>query len=206
MPYFKELNILFVHIPKTGGTSVENYFYDIIKQKRTFKTIYCEKNALKFNNHSLQHCTYLELYEYKNYFDINFDNIKILSIVRNPYERLVSDLFYFDLINENMTNYEICVSINEFLNSEKEKYDNHCVPQYLYLVDDNNNINTNITIMRTESLNDDMKNNCYENFNKNNLCKNRNKINYMNLLNVDSINLINNFYNEDFKLFNYKKN
>ena len=32
--------------------------------------------------------------KYSKIFNIDFDNIKIISIVRNPYERLVSDLFY----------------------------------------------------------------------------------------------------------------
>ena len=29
MPFYKELNLLFVHIPKTGGTSFEDYLKKI---------------------------------------------------------------------------------------------------------------------------------------------------------------------------------
>ena len=91
MPYYKEINTLFIHIPKTGGT----VFEDDLKRKHK-QTLYTgNKNALlpaPYNEISLQHQTYNTLYKYKENCKIDFKNIKILSFVRNPYARTISDL------------------------------------------------------------------------------------------------------------------
>ena len=49
---------------------------------------------LPYNKKSLQHQFYTTLYQFKNKLNINFDNIKIFSVVRNPYDRIISDLFW----------------------------------------------------------------------------------------------------------------
>lgn len=54
-------------------------------------------------NSSLQHITYNQIVKYSKLFNINFDNIKIITIVRNPYERIMSDLFFFKLITIDAT-------------------------------------------------------------------------------------------------------
>lgn len=35
MPYYKDINLLFIHIQKTGGTVVENELKIVKKQKRS---------------------------------------------------------------------------------------------------------------------------------------------------------------------------
>ena len=98
MPYFKNnnLNLLFIHIPKTGGTSLEKYLSQKHNIPLDSKSLYSDlKNG--YNSVSLQHQTYHSLLKKKTQFGIDFNNIKIISIVRNPYERIVSDLFFYKL-------------------------------------------------------------------------------------------------------------
>lgn len=204
MPYFKNnnINILFIHIPKTGGTSVENYFYAKYNIKRTLSTLYSTL-TYTFNNHSYQHSTYNELYTNRNYLEIDFNNIKILSIVRNPYERIISDLFFFKLINLEMSPEQIYLQVKFFIETNLFEHDNHKMEQYKYLITETGEINKNIIIMRTENLTNDMKSLGYKDFSFEHNITNRNKIDYRILLNVNSINLINNFYKKDFEYFNY---
>ena len=203
MPLFNLINILLIHIPKTGGTSIENYFYNKFNIKRTLNTLYSDLSLI-LNSHSLQHSTFNELFEKKEYYDIDFNNIKIISVIRNPYERIISDLFYNGLINLESTKDEIFSKISWFLNSTDLIYDNHKMEQYKYLIGLDGKINNNIIIMRIETLNDDMIKNGFDDFNVYDQVSYRNKINYIGLLNNDSIKLINNFYQKDFEYFNYE--
>lgn len=203
MPYFKIINILLIHIPKTGGTSIENYFYNNYKIKRTINTFFSYNN-LTLNKHSLQHSTYLEFYEHKDYFEIDFDKSKIITVVRNPYDRIISDLFFYKLITIDFDKNKINNIINYFLESNDIVYDNHKMEQYKYLIDSNGNINKDIIIMKTETLNNDMINNGFLDFNLNENVTHRNNLNYISLLNDESIKLINDYYKKDFEYFNYE--
>jgi len=216
MPYFKndDVNILFIHIPKTGGTSIENYFSSKfnIKLNNTSLFGYIENNNLKNIkiNSSLQHITYKKIVEYNKEFDINYNNIKIITIVRNPYERIISDLFYFSEINVNFSKEDVFNIINNrYLvcdnhNISQNYYDNHNIPQHYFIIDNDKEIIKNINILKTETLKTDMNNLGYTEFNNNDNV-NINKVNYYNYLNNKSIELINNFYHLDFILFNYDK-
>jgi len=210
MPYFKyhDINVLFIHIPKTGGTSLELYFsskFNISLNNKSVFNFIEDEQLLNKNieiNSSLQHITYNQLVKYSKIFNIDFDNIKIITIVRNPYERIMSDLFFFKLITIDTTKETVIDIINKYLVSEK--YDNHNIPQHKFITNNEGEIIQNIHILKTENLTNDMNNLSYIDFN---IFENTNifKVNYYNYLNNDSINIINQFYHLDFIIFNYNK-
>jgi hypothetical protein len=210
MPYFKNeyVNILFIHIPKTGGSSVELYFSVIFKISLDIQSLFgLMDNQTKLNkniiiNSSLQHLTFNQIVKYNHAFNIDFNNIQIMTIVRNPYERIISDLFFLLKINVNTTKEETFHVIQKYL--VLENCDNHNLPQYIFITDDNKKLIPNIHILRTETLTNDMKALGYENFNLYTQ-KNKAEVNYYNYLNDDAIKLINDFYHLDFVLFNYTK-
>lgn len=203
MPYFKEANVLLIHIPKTGGTSIEDYFYSKYNIKKTIGTLWSNP-TIQINSHTLQHCTYLELFERKEYFNIDFDKVKIIASVRNPYYRIVSDLFFFGMIKKDTEPGIVFKKINEFV-VNLVKYDNHPRPQYEYLIDYSNKINDKIYIIKNENLTMSMKNLGYEDFDIWENYSHKNNFDYTTLLNNDSIKLINGFYSKDFELFGYDK-
>jgi len=210
MPYFKNnnVNILFIHIPKTGGSSIEVYFskkFNIPLNNKSLFTFISGETKLDENitlNSSLQHITYNQIVKYNKIFNVDFSNIKIISVVRNPYERIISDLFHFSKINVNTSKEETFHIINKYLLSDK--YDNHNIPQHNFITDDNKELIKNIHILKKENLKNGMKDLGYTDFDIHNN-KNINDVNYYNYLNNKSIEVINKYYHLDFILFNYEK-
>ena len=116
---FDNLKLLFIHIPKTGGTSVEESVSG-----------YCKTSLLlhrvpDFLKNSPQHLTASNLKEIgfgPSLFDYSF------AIVRNPYRRIESEYFYHLLLSEvqirnttkNIENCEINLSeIEKKIESEE---------------------------------------------------------------------------------------
>lgn len=207
MPYFEKINMLFIHIPKTGGTSVEEYFYEKLNLTRDETNLF--SLCVLDNDHSLQHYTYSEI---KNKTKIIENNPKIITIVRNPYTRIVSDILYLPVIclekinKNNMFIYKSLIEkiIKRYLQSS-DTFDNHKTPQYQYLMDESGNILSNITILKQETLNSDMKSLGYLDFEKEFNVRNKGKINYFDLLTKTSIKMINEYYSKDFEVFGYEK-
>lgn len=286
MPYFKENKLLLIHIPKTGGTSIEKYFSqkyniklgpenlyfsyyektisdEITKYRKNWKqTLHKKKKEIGKQNtlmkkvlsfssvdslesidrndipelqllkkirlskelqHSLQHFTWVEMQRYN---DILFDNeelrqvvsdnpynrneYEILTVVRNPYDRIVSELIFRGIINNEtiLRPKVVFQKIKYFLEKDDEIFDNHKLPQYLFLMNEMGNIIENITILHTETLNEDMHRIGYEDFNhyfqvaKCKILPGETK--YSKVLNKNSIELINKYYKRDFDLFGYK--
>lgn len=79
MPYFKndDINLLFIHIPKTGGSSLELYFNVKFNIPLNNDCLYGYIDDDKMSNNiiinsSLHHLTYNQIVKYKKEFNINF--------------------------------------------------------------------------------------------------------------------------------------
>lgn len=208
MPYFynNDVNILFVHIPKTGGTSLEKYFSTKFNTELNKESLYTIQPKDFFNGISYQHQLFKTIKMNKSLFRIDYENLQVITIVRNPYFRIISDLFFKNLIKESFSKDDVHKAIeNYFSDINNVKHDNHRIPQYLFLTDDNNNLIKNISIFKTETLNKDMIELGFTDFNSYEHVTNIRNKNYYSYLNMNSINLINEYYEKDFTYFNYDK-
>jgi hypothetical protein len=198
MPYFK--NILLIHIPKTGGSSVTKYLHKKFSIPLNNDTLFGggDKNGFRY---SLQHLTYRTIMQNKKTLKINEKDLEIISIVRNPYERAISDLFWIKKININTPKEKVFGILKKHI---EENVDNHGIPQYEYVTDEHKKIIPSIKILHTETLQQDMINIGYTDFD---IVDNKNKhsVKYYDYLDKDSISFINSYYDYDFKLFKYQK-
>lgn len=205
MPLFHENKLYFVHIPKTGGTSIDSMFYpkdimNIIYSLQTNKNYLigrCEKN----NNFLLQHCPISYILN-NNYLDETTMKYKRFAIVRNPYDRLVSswkfsssEMNFSDFIHKIVNNKDIQSSFYLFI-----------LPQYKYIYDDDLNLLVD-DVLRFENYDKDILNF----FEKNNIdlkLKHENKTvhdHYSKYFNEELYKIVNEYYGKDFELFGYKK-
>ncbi len=95
--YDASLNLLFVHIPKTAGQSIIDFF---MKQSDKYATFREEKDLIKvrikqYKDHiNSGHMTALETLIFQRLSQDEFDNAIKFSVVRNSWDRAVSEFFY----------------------------------------------------------------------------------------------------------------
>ena len=128
-----EKKCIFIHIPKTGGSSVEQFIKDGGRNSITYIGVQ--------NNRSLHHYTAIEL---RKDLPILFRNYYKFSIVRNPYDRLLSEYYWTPIQN---VGYKAGKTKREFLqyveNTVKNQryftniYNDHFIPQYNFIYEDN---------------------------------------------------------------------
>jgi hypothetical protein len=212
MPYFNnsDVNILFIHIPKTGGSSIKEY----LSQKYSIEC--CANSFCGWNlDKDIGGDTYLHfslntmLTFYKD--NLILENLKVISVVRNPYSKIISNIFYRKKICEQniwnddiqkMIEIIITDNINSFLENQNWD-DNHHVPQYKFLCDEDEKLYDNVNIFKFENLKNDIEKFGFTDFDIN-INKTTKKHDYIYYLNANSINLINKIYKKDFELFGYE--
>lgn len=201
MPINKEHNLTFIHIPKTGGDTVEKLFG---LQKK--ECLWSDSGTLSEGrsviidgiSYAPQHFTWKIIEEKKTKF--YKDSIKF-TFVRNPYTRILSE--YFWLTKNKFFDPEV---FDYWIKNFLEKIDNdHKITQTEY-------VPKNIDFLgKTESLNNDLnvfikkyklpfihRNQILNKtvLDKNKLIKN---------LKSDSVEIIRDIYKDDFINFNYEK-
>lgn len=196
MPHFPEYNLLFIHIPKTGGTSYEEYMLN-----KTTTRLWGSKNIFpdsNLNKISLQHQTYQTIYQYRELLGIEFnDKLKKLAFVRNPYDRIVSDILWLKFNTETDSQEEIYDTIRHYY-FQRDDLDNHNIPQYKFVTDETEKLIPDITLLKMENLTEELQKYGFPDYKGPSKSKS-----YMEYLNKDSIRLINMFYKKDFEMFGY---
>ena len=133
---------------------MENYFskkYNVLLNANALFSA-----AGRHNGASLQHQTYNDIVETPSKFKINYDNLEVLAAVRNPYSRLVSDLWFNKLIQDNATPEQVYEVIkNKFLVATKT-FDNHNLPQHVFITGRDGALIPGLKLIKQESLTKDM--------------------------------------------------
>ena len=128
----KEYSTIFIHIPKTAGQSIENFFLHKVglDWERRESFLLRPKKSNELGPPRLAH---LRVEEYVHYGYISselFSSYFTFSIVRNPWDRMIS--FYYYLQYHKRMNFT--TFIKEFYRIYKEEENYWFVrPQYEYL-------------------------------------------------------------------------
>ena len=230
MPISNKHKILFVHVPKCAGTTVEQML-DMSGIHNLFSTSYSPDRIQKqfsFENFSqeekevcllknMQHYSYIELK--KLLPQKIFDSYYKFSIVRNPYDRIVSEFLYAKNCGRKLKkNYFYNFStFKEFVSTQLtipikqriEKYDAHLETQKSFLINEQGDLSGLDKIYKMETeLDDCLK---FLNFKIGVDLKIHARKNYYDRSIADFYDgeiqeLVYNFYKEDFNLFGYGAN
>jgi hypothetical protein len=138
---------IFVHIPKTAGTSIENILSDRPNGEISLPRISSVTNYREFtgwdnvNMYWLQHATMQQIHDdyigdFRGYFKF--------AIVRNPWERTISDYIWIQKtmnISGSVKSYLLLTDAFSILKIRDERYYrlDHTIPQYNFLFDTDNN-------------------------------------------------------------------
>jgi len=149
MIYFEDYNFAFLHINKTGGTSVKNIF----------KNHWGEDNWTVIGNIAADGQPKLhEPLDYKmNLLGNKFNDLKVLTTIRNPYARWVS-LYYFrqqgyelgELVHNNATARPFKIWLRELFSYPPLAAvpENFSITRFL----NNGNLPSNLIILKLEDM------------------------------------------------------
>jgi hypothetical protein len=215
MPLFKASNVLFIHIPKTAGTSVEKQLYNLEDPyyRWTVESFFSWNYDHKTIDHngraySFQYYTFGDFEEVLGQEKLNSFKM-IFTIVRNPYEKLVSEFYYYCMIKKTIINTENLSDLQQQfevfcrqLISGQIKDDNYQLSQYEYLKNHNGIVDQRIKILRYETLVKDLKEYLNLDLHYHELESNR-TFKYKDHYNAICQQLVADHYALDFKTFGY---
>ena len=170
---------IFIHIPKTAGTSISTYFNE-------------QQTRLR-----MQPGKHDTIYHIKQRFFNIYNSYSKFTIVRNPYDRMVS---WYSFLKGNSS--KEVVPFNEWIKDHSKlwhiddpKY--FVGPQYVW-------INETVSILKYENLKEDL-NNFFNNEIDLPIINKSKRKDYLSYYNEESLDIVYNKHREDFKRFNYKK-
>ena len=170
---------IFIHIPKNAGTSIEEYFGN-------------ESFRIQPNKHD-------DIHQIKRKFPELCKIYRKFTIIRNPYDKMVS--WYFYLKRNLGENYKI-IEFNKWIEDPSKFW--HADDPISYLKPQCEWINNTVEIIKFENLNKELNNFFNETIDLP-VTNKSNRNHYLEYYNKESLDIIYNKYKKDFEKFNYKK-
>ena len=187
---------IFLHIPKNSGRYMRNQI--CIK----FDTHNCPINNNNIsllditNNEFKVHCNYITI---KKYYPTNY---KIITFIRNPYDRCISIFFHIYKIFESIDNFKKFLKTQLINFLELDEYHKFWfTPQVNYILNSDGEIPNDITIYKLEEYTSESEVGKFLQFKDFQL----KKYDYSLYLDTECIEIINKVYNKDFIILNYEK-
>lgn len=199
MPVFDEHEVIFIHIPKTGGTTVLRMFgYYSVPHEDMFYHI----------DDSFEYC-HASAQLIKSKIPDKYSKFYKFAIVRNPLDRLASEYFWKKKDHDIRSVDASDMTFKEFVKHLYMNFDkiqaqihrekSHLIPQSSFILDD-------VEIFKFENINV-----CYDMLcKKYSVVKLEEKFNktehpdYLNIYDKDTAQMVYDMYYIDFKLFNYE--
>ena len=98
MPICHDKKVIFIHVPRTGGSSIEKYL-DI---PRTVPNFCCNiMNTSIYYKNCRYAMTHVPAQVMRKFFPEHYEKYYKFAFVRNPYERVVSEYFWLMKKDEN---------------------------------------------------------------------------------------------------------
>tara|TARA_R100000781_G_scaffold85857_1_gene52864 strand:+ start:108 stop:647 length:540 start_codon:yes stop_codon:yes gene_type:complete len=175
----EEHKAVFIHIPKNAGTSIETLFAN--------------------NSFKIQPYKHANIHEIKKKFPEVYNSYRKFTIIRNPYDKMVSWYFYLKKqIGENHKIIEFSKWIKEpsklwHINDPTYFLD----PQHTWLDD-------TVTLIKYENLDEELNQFFGEDINLP-ITNKSDHNHFTSYYDKESSNIIYNRYKEDFEKYNYKK-
>lgn len=208
MPISYTYNLIFIHVPKCAGTTIEKIIGTCTPRDFFARKPKANSGHLK----TPQHLTFLEL---KSELNIDWNMYHVFSVVRNPYSRFVSEYNYRkDLFEKTKRpehdpkTFSIFIdSINLDQTERITKFDGHLETQSSFLKNESGSIESSVQIFKFEDLTP-----CWTLLEEKTGIKysidlwsrkSNVEIPYQEFYTPETKNIIYNFYKEDFDNFGY---
>ena len=220
--------LVYIHVPKTGGASVEDFLLDKFNYERSVLSLTDGIGILKVKNgtndgfetmYPYMHYTLPQVIKVASKSNVKVDNSwNVFSIVRNPYYKFLSELFfispsplihhYHTLPNKIDKDRLIDESIDSYFDSKLNErfHSNHSLPQYKFF--DGTDINYKIfkfeegLINIMGKLGFDAKDNFPHRLNMFHISGSP-RPNYKDVFTPYLIEVVNERYQKDFEMFKY---
>ena len=175
----KEHRTIFVHIPKNAGTSIEEYFGN-------------SSFVIQPNKHD-------SIYDVKKRFPNSYSNYRKFTIIRNPYDKMVS---WYSYLKRNLgENYDV-IDFNKWIKNPLKFW--HIDDPIGYLKPQHEWVDDTVEIIKFENINKELNDFFGEDIDLP-ITNNSNRDHYLEYYNQESLDTIHERYKEDFEKFNYKK-